>query len=430
MLKEYLKRAPPAVFTAFCIAAAFTTYFCMYGFRKPFSAATYDEMIYWGVGYKTILVISQTLGYTLSKFIGIKTISEMPGHRRARMIVALIVVAELALLLFAITPAPWNMAFLFFNGLPLGLVFGLVYGYLEGRQLTEALAAGLCASFIVSSGFVQTVGRTLVLQGVPEFWMPFLTGLLFFPPLLIAVWFLNQIPPPDEEDVARRSERPPMSRADRLRFLQTYGLGLAMLVATYILLTVLRSIRSDFGVEIWRDLGQAERPVIFTKSETLIMCAVVAINGAAIWIRDNRRALQVSFLTVIGGFALVGFAIAGWRQGWLDGFAFMVLVGLGLYAPYVAFHTTVFERLIATSRAKGNVGFLIYLADATGYLGYIGVMLYHNFGDKRDDGFLEFFVGITLTITGLSLVAMLIGWWYFSRRLDETTVAVAAQEKG
>jgi hypothetical protein len=57
-------------------------------------------------------------------------------------------------------------------------------------------------------------------------------------------------------------------------------------------------------------------------------------------------------------------------------------------------------------------------------------MLYHNFGDKRDDGFLEFFVGITLTITGLSLVAMLIGWWYFSRRLDETTVAVAAQEKG
>ncbi|MDP6443653.1 MAG: DUF5690 family protein, partial [Pirellulaceae bacterium] len=112
MLKEYLKRAPPAVFTAFCIAAAFTTYFCMYGFRKPFSAATYDEMIYWGVGYKTILVISQTLGYTLSKFIGIKTISEMPGHRRARMIVALIVVAELALLLFAITPAPWNMAFL------------------------------------------------------------------------------------------------------------------------------------------------------------------------------------------------------------------------------------------------------------------------------------------------------------------------------
>ena len=57
---------------------------------------------------------------------------------------------EVALLLFALVPAPYNFGCLFLNGLPLGMVFGLVLSFLEGRRLTEALAAGLCASFIVA----------------------------------------------------------------------------------------------------------------------------------------------------------------------------------------------------------------------------------------------------------------------------------------
>jgi hypothetical protein len=55
----------------------------------------------------------------------------------------LIAAGEIALLLFGFVPRPWNAVCLFLNGLPLGMVFGLVLGFLEGRQLTEALAAGL-----------------------------------------------------------------------------------------------------------------------------------------------------------------------------------------------------------------------------------------------------------------------------------------------
>ena len=44
----------------------------------------------------------------------------------------------------------------------------------------EALAAGLCASFIVASGVVKSIGRTLIeTYGVAETWMPFLPGMLF-----------------------------------------------------------------------------------------------------------------------------------------------------------------------------------------------------------------------------------------------------------
>ena len=144
-LRDRLANANPTVFSAYCIIAAFGTYFCMYAFRKPFTAATYDDQVWLGIGFKTILVASQVTGYTLSKFLGIKVVSEMPAKYRAISILGLIAVAEVALFLFAVTPVPWNFVWLFVNGLPLGMVFGLVLGFLEGRRVTESLSAGLCA---------------------------------------------------------------------------------------------------------------------------------------------------------------------------------------------------------------------------------------------------------------------------------------------
>ena len=57
----------------------------------------------------------------------------------------------------------------------------------------------------------------------------------------------------------------------------------------------------------------------------------------------------------------------------------MVLTGLGLYLPYVLVHTTLFERLMAVTRDGGNLGFLMYLSDSAGYLGYVGLMLAKKF---------------------------------------------------
>ncbi|MEZ6117261.1 MAG: DUF5690 family protein [Pirellulaceae bacterium] len=163
-LKQHLASAGSTYFSAYCIVAAFGTYFCMYAFRKPFTAATYDGIEMLGIGYKTVLVISQVLGYTISKFLGIKFVSEAEPHRRAIMILMLIGIAQAALLLFAIVPPPYNFVCLFINGLPLGMVFGLVLGFLEGRKMTELLTAGLCASFILSGGAVKSVGQWLILR--------------------------------------------------------------------------------------------------------------------------------------------------------------------------------------------------------------------------------------------------------------------------
>lgn len=138
--------------SAWCVVAAFGAYFCMYAFRKPFTAGAYADWSLGGVGYKTVLVTAQVLGYTLSKFLGIKVVSEVAPHKRAVRLLTLIAGAEVALLLFGLTPAPFNFLWLFVNGAFLGMVFGLALGFLEGRRHTEALAAGLCTSFIVADG--------------------------------------------------------------------------------------------------------------------------------------------------------------------------------------------------------------------------------------------------------------------------------------
>ena len=81
----------------------------MYAFRKPFTVATFEDLSFAGVDYKIVLIIAQVLGYMLSKFIGIKVISELQPNKRIYYLLGLILAAELSLLLFGITPAPYNI---------------------------------------------------------------------------------------------------------------------------------------------------------------------------------------------------------------------------------------------------------------------------------------------------------------------------------
>lgn len=203
-------------FSLLCIAAALITYMSMYAFRKPLSAATFEGLTYWGMDYKIIALISQVIGYTCSKFLGIRIVSSMKPGQRIRYILGLVGAAWIALFFFAWTPQPYNVLLLVINGLPLGMIFGIVISFLEGRRNTELLGAGLCISFITASGIVKSVGQFLIVHlGVSDFWMPFLTGLVFVPLLLLGVWLLGKIPPPTEEDKALRSERTPMTKVER-----------------------------------------------------------------------------------------------------------------------------------------------------------------------------------------------------------------------
>jgi hypothetical protein len=399
--------------SAWCVLAAFGTYFCMYAFRKPFTAAGYQDVLVWGMGYKAVLVAAQLLGYTLSKFLGIKIVAEVEPNRRVGLLLGLIAAAEGALFLFGLTPPPFNLFWLFCNGVPLGLVFGLVLGFLEGRRQTEALTAGLCTSFIIAAGVTKSLGASLLTMGVTEYWMPFLSGLLFVPPLLFFTWMLMRIPRPSPKDVAARSERTPMNRVQRWEFFRRYATGLSLVVLVFMLITILRSVRDDFAREIWIGLQGTVSPDLFTWSETAVAIGVLILCGSVVFVSDNRRAFSLGLALAVGGVTLVIFTLLGLQAGLLSPFAFMVLHGIGLYLPYIAVHTTIFERLIAMTRDQGNLGYLMYLADSFGYLGTIAVLLARN-ALAPPEGFLGFFLTLSWVIAGVCLVLLLPCWRYFA----------------
>jgi hypothetical protein len=406
--------------SAWCVVAAFGTYFCMYFFRKPFAACKYEGLALWGNDYKTVLVVAQVLGYTLSKFFGIKIIAELNPQRRIAGIVLLIAGAEAALLGFALTPPPYSFVFLFVNGLPLGMVFGMVLAFLEGRRVTELLTAGLCASFILADGAAKSLGAYLLAWRVPDAWMPCIAGLVAVVPMAVFVWMLAQIPAPSLADVAQRSVRAPMDARQRWRFFRTYAPGLAALLLMFMMITVLRSIRSDYAAEIWSGLLGKEvntPPQVFTSSEMVVAAMVMLANGLCFLIKDSRKAFFTALAIGGGGTALVVASVAGLHYGLLDGFAFMVLVGSGLYLPYVAIHTTIFERLIAMTRDRGNLGYLMYLADSFGYLGYVVVMLVCKLCFGRTDALnlfaLNLFSTTCLAMAVLSLACIVLAAVYF-----------------
>jgi hypothetical protein len=405
-----LERANPVLFTTVAGLAGFSAYFSMYAFRKPFSAATFAVVPGWSfvLDYKIALVIAQVAGYALSKMLGIKIISELDPAKRASAIVVLILTAELALVLFALIPAPWNVAAMFLNGLPLGMIWGLVFGFMEGRRTSEVLGAVVCASFIVSSGAVKSVGKLVMLYWhVSPFWMPAVAGALFLPLLFLSVMALSALPPPNALDEAARVRRAPMGAAARSAFLAEYGIGVGLLVAAYVLATALRDFRDNFAAELWSGLGYGNGAAIFTASELPVAVLALIALGLIMTVRDNARALMVIHAVIIAGLVLLGGSTLAFHLGFLGPISWMILSGAGLYMAYTPFNAMLFDRMIAVSGRIGTAGFLIYVADASGYVGSCALLIWRNFGLMQLNWMQVFTASAYFTSTiGIVLVAL------------------------
>jgi hypothetical protein len=367
-----------ALHPAWSMIAAFGCYFCVYGFRKPFTAGQYVDQYWLGIHWKSILISSQIAGYMLSKWCGIFFVSSITWEKRARAIILSILVAEFALLGFGLIPRPWNLLFLVLNGLPLGMIFGYIQGYLEGKRNTELYIAALGSSFILADGVSKSVGINILNWGISETWMPFFAGLLYVIPLLFFVWMLTQIPKPNQQEIADRSEREPMSQSDRLQVVKQLWPGILSISLLYLCASLLRGIRSDFAPEIWKYLGFISLPQTYSQTEIWVTLGILGINGSLVLIRSNFNAFFISIFAIALGFVLLIFA-GFWGVDHLNPFWLIVITGFGIYLPYLTITTSVFERMIAITRHKANIGFLMYIVDSIGYLGYNVLLLMLGF---------------------------------------------------
>lgn len=400
----------------YAAVAAFLTYTMIFGFRKSYTVCTFDGLRFWGLNYKTILVLSQMIGYLLAKFYGIKFISELKRLGRHKVILLLVGVSWLSWLLFALTPAPYNMIFLFTNGFPLGMLWGVVFSYVEGRRSTDFIGAALAVSFIFSSGFVKTVGGWLLLTfDLSEFWVPFVTGLVFALPLLFFTWLIERIPPPDKEDEAARMNRTPMSASDRKKLVRRFLPGLVACILIYAFATIFRDIRDNFSADMWKEMGYLNQPSLFSTTETPITLIVLLLIGSMVMIRNSYRAFMLSHAFIGIGFIIAGASTWFFVQQQLQPIWWMTAVGLGLYMVYIPFNSVFFERFIAAFRFTGNVGFLIYLADSFGYLGSVGVLLSKEIF-KVKLNWVQFFSNSVMVLSVVGVVLTVFSAFYFAKK--------------
>jgi MFS family permease len=408
-----------AVSTFYISMTAFLTYACMYGLRKPFTVAEFHGLTLWGMDLKALLIISQVVGYALSKFIGIKVISEMKRNSRAVSIIILTGIAECSLILFGIVKQPFNLIFLFLNGLPLGMIWGLVFAYLEGRRTTEILGTVLSISFIISSGFVKSVGKILMANfHLTDFQMPWVTGLIFYIPLILMVWLLDKSPDPTAEDELYRTRRVPMDRKQRKIIFRQFAGGLVILTIAYMLLTIYRDLRDNFAADIWKSIGYSGSSMVFTWSELPIALIVFAVMSSVMLIKNNKRAFFVNNFIILAGFIIIGLSTLALKAGLIMPVVWMILLGLGTYLGYLPFNCLLFDRMIAAFGSAANAGFFIYIADSFGYLGSVGTLIFKNF-NSMDLSWYNFLMTSSIGMAIAGSILIFLSLLYFNLKFNE-----------
>ncbi|RTL58630.1 MAG: hypothetical protein EKK37_09890 [Sphingobacteriales bacterium] len=371
------KRIAVAVYAA---VIAFLTYTCVYAFRKPFTVVNFGGTSFAGVSYPTMLIISQVIGYMLSKFYGIRLIAELKRASRWKTGLFLIMVSWLALLLLAVVPSPWGIICMAINGFSLGFMWGIVFSYVEGRKATDFIGSVMAVSFIFAGGFTRSAALWLKdILGINDYWLPFVTGAVFIIPICLFIFLLEKIPLPDKEDKEERTERLPMDVNERKKLITRFFAGILLMVISYFFLTIMRDIRDNYMVVMWKELGYGKNYQLYAGTETLISIVVLAIMALMVFVRKNLLAFKLVHIIIIAGFIISGVASLLFINGRLNGNWWMLLIGLGLYTAYIPFNCILFERMIALFKLKGNAGFLIYVADSFGYLGSVLIMLIKEF---------------------------------------------------
>lgn len=401
----------------------FLTYASVYAYRKPFTVATFEGIQFRHISYQTLLVISQVIGYMLSKFTGIRFIAELRHLGRWKTSLILIGSAWLSLLVFALVPPPYGIFCLLVNGYMLGFMWGIVFSYVEGRRATDFIGAAMAVSFIFAGGFTRSVAVWVRDQGqISDPWIGFVTGAVFLVPLLFFIFLIERIPPPTNADIEERTLRIPMNKETRRKILSTFGTGLVFVTVTYVFLTIMRDIRDNFMANMWNDLGYGKKPEIFTQTETITSVIVLLIMAMLVTVRNNFRAFRLIHIVVIAGFLIAGGASALFIAGKLDGILWMQLAGLGLYMGYIPFNCIFFERFIAAFRIQGNVGFLIYLADAFGYLGSVAVLLTKEFMQAKMN-WVVFYSNGVIFFALIGIAGTVLSFIYFKKKFNDAAQA-------
>ena len=353
--------------------AALLSYSLVYALRKPYTAASFEGLTFFGSDYKVAVTTIQILGYVIAKFFGIKIISELKRENRFRFFAGSAVLAELALVGFGLLDAPYNVIAMFVNGLSLGCMWGVIFSFIEGRKVTDILASLLGVSMVFSSGVAKSFGLFAMNDlHIDAFWMPAVIGGFALPLLVLMGYLLKRLPHPTAEDIALRNERVTLDAQGRKALFLKYAPILSLLFIGNFMLLVLRDIKEDFLVNILDMSGQSSW--LFARIDTIVTLIILGLFTLFIFFRSNIKALLTLMVLVIAGCLTMTYVSYHYDTLPLSPVTWLFVQSLSLYIAYLTFQTIFFDRFIACFRIKGNVGFFIALIDFIGYMGTVTLL--------------------------------------------------------
>lgn len=419
------KRVSDLLLILWAGGAALLSYSLVYALRKPYTAASFDDLTFFGSDYKVAVTTIQILGYVISKFFGIKIISELKKENRFRFFVGSALLAEASLIGFGMLPLPYNVIAMFVNGLSLGCMWGVIFSFIEGRKVTDILASLLGVSIVFSSGLAKSFGLFAMNDlGIDQFWMPAVIGGVALPILVFMGYMLKRLPQPTAEDIALRNERVTLDGAGRKALFLKYAPILSLLFIGNFMLLVLRDIKEDFLVNILDMSGQSSW--LFARVDTVVTLVILGIFTLFIYFRSNIKAIMCLMALVLAGCITLTYVSFNYDTLNLPPVTWLFVISLSLYLAYLTFQTIFFDRFIACFRIKGNVGFFIALIDFIGYIGTVTLLFAKESLNIDTDWFALFnhmacVVGATCTVL-FAVAGVLIYKRYMQGRSDKNKV--------
>jgi hypothetical protein len=283
----------------------------------------------------------------------------------------------------------------------------------------------MCISFIIASGIVKSVGASLVQNlHIDQYWMPALTGAVFFPFLIVGTYLLELLPEPSIKDVETRTRRIAMTHADRVKMLKTFWPGLIVNVLFYMTLTAIRDFRDNFAPELWLAFGLSGEPSVFTISEVAVgIVVVVPIILFMVCLKDNLNTLIAYHILIFTGMLLVAGAALTYHLhpgNATTGTVLMIGTGIGLYFAYVPFSQIIWDLMLATFQYPATSGFLMYVCDSLGYLSSVAVLMVKNFLHESP-GWDAFYVWMSFGMAGTGIACTAISLAYYWQKAKKWT---------
>lgn len=248
--------------------------------------------------------------------------------------------------------------------------------------------------------------------------MPFVVATLFMPAMYLFTFLLHKLPNPSPEDLQIKSPRSPMTKYQRKNLIREYKWLLFLPILAYMMLTVLRDFCEDFAIELWNETHQNKNLFLFTQTSTLSGIIVMCLIGLIFLIKDNFKAFRIIHFFIILGFLVTVFSTFLYQLNILSSVSWMIMSTTGLYMGYVASNTIFYERFIASFKLVGNVGFVMYMADAFGYLATVLVLIGNDYF-KLTNSWVHFFSTLFYSSGIIGVILMAISIFRFSRKYQK-----------